>query len=74
MLSPEGSFTASGFYHPEPAQLAALRRAIATSPEQFQEVERAHSRKRSLSLSREESLKRCLAASRTPRPGRLPRP
>jgi uncharacterized protein (TIGR02453 family) len=56
-VSPEGSFTASGFYHPEPEQLAALRRAIATRPERFHAVERALQKAR-LSLGRDEALKR----------------
>jgi uncharacterized protein (TIGR02453 family) len=56
-VSPEGSFTASGFYHPEPEQLAALRRAIATRPERFEAVERALQKAR-LSLGRDEALKR----------------
>ena len=40
-VSPEGSFTASGFYCPEPEQLSALRRAIAWEPDRFQDVEKA---------------------------------
>ena len=56
-VSPEGSFTASGFYHPDAAQLQALRRAIATAPERFQAVEAALQKAR-LTLSRGEALKR----------------
>ena len=56
-ISPEGSFTASGFYHPEPVQLEAVRKAIVAAPERFQEVERALQKAR-LSLSRGEALTR----------------
>jgi uncharacterized protein (TIGR02453 family) len=56
-VSPEGSFTAAGFYHPEPEQLAALRRFIAASPARFQEVERALQLAR-LTLNRDEALQR----------------
>jgi uncharacterized protein (TIGR02453 family) len=56
-ISPEGSFTASGFYHPDPEQLAALRKAIAEASERFQEVERALQKAR-LTLSRGEALTR----------------
>ena len=56
-VSPEGSFTASGFFHPQPGQLAALRRAIAAAPERFQDVERALE-KAGLALSRGDALTR----------------
>ncbi len=56
-ISPEGSFTASGFYHPEPEQLLALRRAISAAPEQFQQVERSLHKAR-LALGRDDALKR----------------
>ena len=56
-ISPEGSFTASGFYHPEPDQLLALRRAIAAAPGQFQQVERSLQKAR-LALGRDDALKR----------------
>jgi uncharacterized protein (TIGR02453 family) len=56
-VSPEGSFTAAGFYHPEPDQLAALRRTIAASPERFVAVEKALQKGR-LSLGRGEALQR----------------
>ena len=54
-ISPEGSFTASGFYHPEPDQLLALRRAIAAAPGQFQQVERSLQKAR-LALGRDDAL------------------
>lgn len=56
-VSPDGSFTASGFYHPEPQQLVALRRAMAASPDRFQQVERALQKAR-LTLNRDDALKR----------------
>ncbi len=56
-ISPEGSFTAAGFYHPERDQLAALRQAIAASPERFQDLEKTLKKLR-LFLSRDEALKR----------------
>ena len=56
-VSPEGSFTAAGFYHPEPAQLEAIRRAIAAAPERFLAVEKALQKVR-LTLSQGEALKR----------------
>lgn len=34
-VDPEGCFTAAGFWHPEPDQLRALRRAIARDPKAF---------------------------------------
>ena len=56
-VSPEGSFTAAGFYHPEPDQLAALRRVIAASPDRFQDLERTLKKSR-LVLGRDEALQR----------------
>ncbi|MFO0891855.1 MAG: DUF2461 domain-containing protein [Isosphaeraceae bacterium] len=56
-IAAEGSFTAAGFYHPAPDELASLRRAIATSPDRFQEIERALKKSR-LILGRDEALKR----------------
>jgi uncharacterized protein (TIGR02453 family) len=56
-VSPDGSFTAAGFYHPETAQLAALRTTIAADPERFQDVERLLQNAR-LTLGRDEALKR----------------
>ena len=56
-VSPEGSFTASGFYCPGPEQLSALRRAIASEPDRFQDVEKALQKAR-LTLNRDDTLKR----------------
>lgn len=70
-ISPEGSFTAAGFYHPDAGQLAALRQAIATSPEQFQEVER--SRNIGWYWAATKLSNACRAGSRTFRTDRLPR-
>lgn len=38
-LDPEGSFTAAGFYRPEPPQLAALRGRMRSRPEEFRAVQ-----------------------------------
>lgn len=38
-LAPYGSFVASGFYHPDPPRLGALREAIFTEPARFAEIE-----------------------------------
>jgi uncharacterized protein (TIGR02453 family) len=35
-VSPEGCFVAAGFYHPEPDDLARLRRAIVRAPGEYQ--------------------------------------
>jgi uncharacterized protein (TIGR02453 family) len=56
-VSPEGSFTASGFYCPEPSPLSALRKSIAAFPDRFQEVEKALKKVR-LTLIRGDALKR----------------
>ncbi len=56
-VASEGSFTAAGFYHPDPEQLASLRRAIVAASDRFQEVERALKKAR-LTLGRDEALKR----------------
>lgn len=37
-VDPDGCFAASGFWHPEPEQLLALRRAIAADPKAFRRV------------------------------------
>jgi uncharacterized protein (TIGR02453 family) len=34
-IAPEGCFAAAGFYHPEPSDLANLRRAIVRSPKEY---------------------------------------
>lgn len=39
-ISPDGGFFAAGYYHPEPAQLLAFRKAIAARPERFLAVEK----------------------------------
>lgn len=56
-VASEGSFTAAGFYRPQPEQLASLRRAIVADPERFQEVELVLKKYR-LTLGRDEALKR----------------
>jgi uncharacterized protein (TIGR02453 family) len=56
-VSPDGSFTAAGFYHPGPEQLLALRTAIASPASQFQQVERALQKAR-LALAHNDMLKR----------------
>jgi uncharacterized protein (TIGR02453 family) len=37
-IAPDGCFAAAGFYHPEPADLTALRRAIARAPKDYARV------------------------------------
>ncbi|HEY4925354.1 MAG TPA: TIGR02453 family protein [Roseiarcus sp.] len=37
-VAPDGCFVAAGFYHPEPADLAALRRAIVRAPKAYAKV------------------------------------
>lgn len=39
-ISPEGGFFAAGFYHPEPPQLLAFRKAIAARPQRFLAIEK----------------------------------
>lgn len=39
-ISPEGGFFAAGFYHPEPPQLLAFRKAIAARPQRFLSLEK----------------------------------
>jgi uncharacterized protein (TIGR02453 family) len=56
-VASQGAFTAAGFYHPDPDQLAALRREIAAAPERFEALERALKKAR-LELGRDEPLKR----------------
>ena len=38
-IAPDGCFLAAGFYHPEPEQLLAMRRAIAKKPAAFVAME-----------------------------------
>ncbi|MBV9077111.1 MAG: TIGR02453 family protein [Methylobacteriaceae bacterium] len=59
-IDPEGCFAASGFYHPEPGELAALRTAIVARPDAFRETER-HLAAAGIPLGREG------AVSRTPK-------
>jgi uncharacterized protein (TIGR02453 family) len=56
-VASQGSFTAAGFYHPDPDQLAALRREIAAAPERFEALERALKKAR-LEVGRDEALTR----------------
>ena len=37
-VAPDGCFVAAGFYHPEPDDLARLRRAIARAPKDYEKV------------------------------------
>jgi len=56
-LDPEGCFTAAGFWHPEPPQLAAMRGAVAGDPAGWGKVVRALG-KAGLQLDRSEALSR----------------
>lgn len=56
-VSPEECFVAAGFYHPEPDDLMALRRAIVRAPKDYDRVLAALKKTR-LELSNEESLTR----------------
>jgi uncharacterized protein (TIGR02453 family) len=56
-VAPEGSFVASGFYRPEPPQLAALRGAIVAAPKRWQTLER-QLEAAALPLSREDAMTR----------------
>jgi uncharacterized protein (TIGR02453 family) len=56
-IDPEGCFVASGFYLPEPADLARLRKAIATNGKAFQTMETSL-RKGGLALGTENQLSR----------------
>jgi uncharacterized protein (TIGR02453 family) len=56
-IAPDGCFVAAGFYHPEPPDLAALRRAIARAPKDYQKA-LAALKKAKLELSDEDSLTR----------------
>lgn len=55
--SPNGSFAAAGFYHPDPAQLAAIRYAIAEDAAGWLRIEQRQSRC-GLSLSTEDKVTR----------------
>jgi uncharacterized protein (TIGR02453 family) len=56
-VSAEGAFVALGFYHSEPADLAALRQAMIAAPKGWAKLE-ASLAKAGLELSREEALQR----------------
>jgi uncharacterized protein (TIGR02453 family) len=56
-LSPQGCFAAAGFYHPEPLELARMRRAIAREPGAYRRLVAALG-KADLALSDEDSAKR----------------
>lgn len=56
-IAPDECFVAAGFYHPEPDDLSALRRAIARAPKDYEKV-LAVLKKAKLELSEEDSLKR----------------
>ncbi len=56
-ISPDGGFFAAGFYHPEPPQLLAFRRAIAARPQRFAALEKKLKNKR-LELTDREALLR----------------
>lgn len=56
-IDPNGCFLASGFYHPEPPQLAQIRQDIIAREAAFREVQ-AHLSPRGLELSDDEALTR----------------
>jgi uncharacterized protein (TIGR02453 family) len=56
-ISPEGCFAAAGFYHPEPSDLARMRRAIVRAPKDYEKAVAAL-KKAKIALSDENSLKR----------------
>ena len=56
-IDPEGCFVAAGFWHPEPPQLLALRKAIAAAPKRFRTL-LAKLKKAGLSLGDGEALTR----------------
>ena len=56
-IAPDECFAAAGFYHPEPADLARLRRAIARAPKPYAKMIAALA-KTGLELSDEDSLTR----------------
>ncbi len=59
-LSPERCFAAAGFYHPEPLQLARMRRAIAREPGPYRKMLGALA-KTKLELSQDDAAKRASA-------------
>ena len=56
-LAPDGCFAAAGFYHPEPLDLARMRRAVAREPAPYRRLLAALG-KAGLALSDEESTSR----------------
>ena len=56
-IDPEGCFVAAGFYMPEPAELARVRKTIAADPKSFSKMEAAL-RKGRLSIGTESQLSR----------------
>jgi uncharacterized protein (TIGR02453 family) len=56
-VAPDECFAAAGFYHPEPAALASMRRAIARAPGAYHKMARAFD-KAGLVFRAQESLKR----------------
>jgi uncharacterized protein (TIGR02453 family) len=56
-IAPDGCFAAAGFYHSEPADLGALRRAIARAPQDYGRIVKALS-KAEIDMREEDSLTR----------------
>ena len=56
-IAPDGCFVAAGFYHPEPEDLARLRRAIVRAPAEYQGIVAALAQAK-VEFRHEESLKR----------------
>jgi uncharacterized protein (TIGR02453 family) len=56
-LDPVGCFIAAGFYHPEPEQLASMRRALLDHPERWQATLKSL-KKNALDLARDDTLAR----------------
>jgi uncharacterized protein (TIGR02453 family) len=56
-VAPDECFAAAGFYHPEPDQLSAMRRAIVRAPKAYEKVVKGLD-KAQIALREQESLKR----------------
>jgi uncharacterized protein (TIGR02453 family) len=56
-VAPDECFAAAGFYHPEPDQLSAMRRAIVRAPKAYEKIVKALD-KAQIRLREQESLKR----------------
>ena len=56
-IAPDGCFAAAGFYHPEPAALSAMRRAVVRAPKDYEKVTKGLD-KAKISFRAEESLTR----------------